>query len=598
MTARRRSPRAAVTTLAAVVMALATAQAAADPDPADGPDADAHITLVPDPAVLAPEAHESSIRIVLSGPGPALAAPPRLFVNVGHVDEPRRTGDRSFVTRFHAPEVHFPQIAIVAAEAAPATAVTPVRGAAVATKSLARGFSTVALRAAAQPSFRTEAGARVTVRVGGEEFGPVTAGDDGQARIPIVVSPGSPTAHVRAIDPRGRSSERDVDLKPPRFPQLLLLAPNTLPAGGTVELGLIGIAADGTPIDDRRLVLRSSYLRPHPLGPVDHVARYLVRVPPRIDAGPLRLTARLRADPAPDGDERDDLDLLEASLPLRPGPLARLTLAPHQSRLTVSGDDPWGQPVPIEGVEIYVNGQPAQLEHQGPDRAIVVFDTGLPSLGPPAARARRLGPGLVEIEAVLDGVYTRYQLPRGAITGAGATLALPAGTPSETIAITAAMGMVWPRGPGFGVEARADVDGRPDWLPRRLHLGAGVVYLGTRGSASDDLGQSAISIDQVLLLGRAGGRLAVGRRIECALSVGAGIAYSQVRNQVYRLRLTDRQAGPAAELGVEAGAALGRGAIILAARYLRVPLDTLSRGDVIRGTGGGLVFDLGYRLRF
>jgi hypothetical protein len=598
MTASRRSPRAAATALATVVMALATARAAADPDPADGPDADAHITLVPDPAVLAPGAHESSIQIVLSGPGPAVAAAPRLFVNVGHVEEPRRTGDRSFVTRFHAPEVHFPQIAIIAAEAG--TAVTPVKDAALATKSLARGFSTVALRAAAQPSFRTEAGARVTVRVGGEEFGPVIAGDDGQARIPIVVSPGAPIAHVRAIDQRGRISERDVDLKPPRFPQLLLLAPITLPAGGTVELGLIGIAADGTPIDDRRLVLRSSYLRPHPLGPVDHVARYLVRVPPRIEAGPLRLTARLRADPAPDGEERDDLDLLEASLPLRPGPLARLTLAPHQSRLTVSGDDPWGQPVPIEGVEIYVNGQPAQLEPQGPERAIVVFDPGLPSSpgSPRAARASRLGPGPVEIEAVLEGVYARYQLPRGAITGAGATLALPAGPPSETIAITAAMGMLWPRGPGFGVEARADLDGRPDWLPRRLHLGAGVVYLGSRGSASDDLGQSAISIDQVLLLGRAGGRMAVGRRIECALSVGAGIAYSQVRNQVYRLRLTDRQAGPAAELGVEAGAALGRGAIVLASRYLRVPLDTLSRGDVIRGTGGGLVFDLGYRLRF
>src|SRR5205085_10435183 len=101
----------------------------------------------------------------------------------------------------------------------------------------------------------------------------------------------------RAVDPRGRISERDVDLKPPRFPQLLLLAPVTLPAGGTVELGLIGISADGRPIDDSRLVLRSSYLRPHPLGPTDHVARYLVRVPPRLEAGPLRLTARLRADP-------------------------------------------------------------------------------------------------------------------------------------------------------------------------------------------------------------------------------------------------------------------------------------------------------------
>jgi hypothetical protein len=564
--------------LVVAVLALVPAAAAADPD------AEPHITLVSEPAVLAPDAREASIRIVISGPGPAVAPPPRLFVTIGSVEDPHRTGDRSFVTRFHAPDVHFPQVAIIAAEALASNRATG------ATRSPARGFSTVALHARAQPSFRTEAGARVTVRVGGTEFGPITADADGQARIAIVVAPGSSTAHVRAVDARGRISERDVDLKPPRFPQLLLLAPDVLPAGGTVEIGLVGIAADGTPIDDARLVLRSSYLRPHPLGPTDHVARYLLRVPPQVQAGPLRLTARLRADPAPDGEERDDLALLEASVPLRPGPLARLTLAPRQSRLTVSGDDPWGQAVPIEGVEIYVDGQPAHLEHQGSDLGIVVFD---PS---PAARTRRPGP--VEVEAVLDGVYARYQLPRAAMAGVDATVPAPAASPATSLAITAAVGMLWARGVSHGFEARADLDGRPGWLPSPLCLGTALAYLGTRGSAGDDLGQSAISIDHALLLGRVGGRLALARRFEAALSAGAGIAYSQIRNQVYRLRLTDRQIGPAAEMAGEGRAAVGPGAVVLAVRYLRVPLDTLSSRDVIEGGGGGLVFDLGYRLRF
>jgi hypothetical protein len=605
---RGRRMGAIITTLPAMTLVLFgfAAAATATPPLPTAPDAPSD---APGPAALDPDAAEphlrvtpaadiltegtlaeTTIRIAFTGRGPAIADPPRMIVSLGRIDEPRRTGDRTFEAHYRAPELHFPAFAIIAAEQAVASEPRPAGAtrSASGSRAFVRGFATVALRAPAQPSFRTEPGARVTVQVGGEAFGPVVADHDGQARIAIVVAPGVDHARVRAVSPRGQVTSRDVDLKPPHFPHLLLMAPTVLPVGGVVELGLIGIAGDGTPIDDNHLVLRSSYLRPHPLGPKDHVARYLVRVPSRLEGGPLQLTARLRADPAPDGEDRDDLDTLTTSVPVGPGPLARLIFAARQTRLMVSGDDEWGHPVPIPGVEIYVNGQPARLEQDGSDRAIVMFDPRRP-----------IGDGPVEVEAVLDGIYARYHLPRAALASSAPERATSA--PPEAIGMGVAIGVLNRRQPGYGLEARFDLDSAlpaAAQLPSCLRPGLAVGYLGTRATASDALGQSAIAIDQVALLGRLRWQWHVGGRVEAALVGGAGVAYTRVRNQIYRLHLVDRQIGPAAELGGEALARLGPGSPAIGLRYLYVPIDELGSGDVLHGARGGLVFDLGYRVGF
>ena len=544
----------------APIPASAAAPASSDLDPA--------LAVVPSETSLTQgQSAETLVRIVLSGPGPAVVAPPRLFVSTGRIEEARREGDRSFVALYHAPEIRFPEVAIVAAEVQ---------------RPLVRGFATIALRAPARPTFRTLPGARVTVRVGRDEFGPVTADSAGQAQIPIVVSPGVATAHVRSLGAKGQVTEREVALKPPRFQQLLLLAPSALPAGLVVELGLVGIAADGSPIDDSRLVLRSSYLRPHPLGSRAHVARYLVRVPPRIESGPLQLVARLRGEET-EGEEPDDLSVLPTSLPLCPGPLARLTLAPRRSRLTVSGGDLWGHPVAIDNVEIYVNGRPAHLDRQGSEPAVVMFDPAHP-----------LVRGPVEVEAVLDGIYTSYHLGFE-----------PAERPSqkavparESFGVGAAIGPLWASGPGYGLAARIDVEAPSSYLPAPLRVGLGVGYLGTRASAGDDLGRSHVAIDQVLLLARLRWQWRVDAGFEPALAAGVGMAYTQVRNEVYQLRLVDRQAGAAAEVAAEVAGPAGPGSLALGLRYLRAPVGTLPSGDMLEGGGGGLVFDLGYRVRF
>jgi hypothetical protein len=565
--------------LLALGLLAQTAEGTNPPATAPASRDDPHVVVIPATSTLTQgESATTVVRIEITGPGPKVAAPPRLLATLGQVDEPQRTGDRTFAAQYHAPAFEFPQVAIIAAEQAEPTA---------------RGFATVALRAHARPVFRTQPGARVTARVGGEEFGPVTADASGQAQIPLVVPPGVATAHVRASTRTGHVTERDIDLKPPRFPLLLLLAPAALPAGAVVELGVVGIAADGSPIDDKRLVMRSSYLRPHPLGARDHVARYLVRVPPRIDAGPLHIVVRLRGIDGAGraGEEPEDLDLLELDLPLRAGPLATLTLAPQQARLTVSGHDLWGHPVPVEGAEVYVNGQPARLDHQGVSPAVVLDVTHPLPAGP------------VEVEAVLDGVYTRYQLGPRALDAPEAhptratvrVSAVP--IPRESISITAAVGLLWAIGPGSGVEGRVDLDVPSSYFPRGLRAGVGLGYLGTRANANDDIGQSHVALDQLLTLLRLRYQWQLGARLEVSLAGGAGMAYTDARNEVDRLRLGDRQLGSAAEIAAEAAGPAGPGALALCWRYLRVPVGRLPSGDVIEG-GGGLVFDVGYRLRF
>ena len=385
---------------------------------------------------------------------------------------------------------------------------------------------------------------------------------------------------------------------------MLLLAPAALPAGAVVEIGLVAIGNDGQPLDEGRVVLRSSYLRPHPLGVKDHIARYLVRVPPQLDAGPLRLYARLRqpdeqaaATDAPTApDDKAAPDLLEATLPLCAGPLAKLTLAaPQPSRLHITGGDLWGHRVPVEKVEVFVNGRPARMTAAGSDQATLVLEN-VPSRGK-----------TVEIEAVLDGVYARYALPgAGDSTRAGAS-AEPAADARTTAAPSArargsslamALGVPWVQGPGYGWAAHVDADtGLAAW-PASWRTGLGLGYLGTRTGANDDIGQSRIALDHFVLLARLRWQRQLSARIVGSLAGGAGLAYTNVRSEAENTRLADWRLGPAAEFGAEAAGPAGPGALALGLRYLYVPVGTLPGGNVMDGGGGGLVFDLGYRLRF
>jgi hypothetical protein len=554
--------------LVLVGLALAVRASANEPEKWNNldPPAAAAVSLRAEPATLVlGQSDEADVTISITGPGPAVAAPPRIFVNIGTIDPVRRVGDRAFVTRFRAPTGRFPKAALIGAETA---------------DSQARGFVILPIAAPAEPAFRTEAGGKVTVLVGEARFGPVVASSSGEARVPIVVPPGVATATVELESAQGKRTVRDLDLRPPHFPLLLLFVPESVPAGGIIDVAVVGIDPRGRVVEDHRLVLRSSFLRPHPLGTENQITRYLVRVPPRLDAGPLRLIARLRRDD--DLDDEEDLDVLEAALSIEPGPLAKLSLLRKQSRLVVRGDDLWGHEVPVENAEIFINGRPARLDRVGPDNPAVVFE---PGAAPPAG-------GPIEVEAVLDGVYARYHIP--AASGAPPVKDEPA----ARVFLTPAIGMLRAPGAGYGLTARVQAEAASPVLPAPVQVGVVLGYLGARGHAGDTLGESRVSLDQLLLLARARWCWWRGRLTEAALAAGAGLAYTRVRSRVFGLRLTDHQAGPAAELAAEGALLTGPGALTLGLRYVHAPVGTLPSGDEIDAGGGNLAFDVGYRVRF
>jgi hypothetical protein len=542
-----------------------------EPHDSEAPPTNPTITLSPEQTVFAAPGGETLVRIEVTGA--AVASLPRVSSTAGHIDDLKRVGAHSFEARFYAGEVRFPQAAIIGAETE---------------EPRARGFTTVALCAPAHPAFRTKPGGKVSVLVGGRQFGPITAGPEGELRVPIVVPPGISTARARVADPSGLVSERQIDLHPPAFPRLLLLAPPGLPAGGSVEVGLVGIEADGQPVDESRLVLRSSYLRPHPLGARDHVARYLVRVPPQLDAGPLRLTAFLRPATgrglAEGSEDRDDVDTLAVYLPVNPGPLARLALTPRRSRLVLEGADLWGHPVSVDGVEIFVDGRPARLERTSDGDAVVTRSS-----------AAGLHAGPVEVEAMLRGIYARYRLQPGDSQG---EVAAPAPRTRHHGTLLAALGALLPRGPGYGIAAHLDAESTRAPLPPAWRPGVGVGYLGMRTEAGDGVDQSSFTLDELFLLARMRWRRQLRAGIEVGAAAGLGVAFAHLRTHVGSVPLAGNDVGPAFELAAEVAWPVGPGALALGARYLRVPLGAMPGGDTVDGFGGGLVFDLGYRVGF
>ncbi len=509
------------------------------------------------------ETSEVRVSVTRSGAEGRIEAP-RLSTNVGRVSPPRRTGERSFELTWTAPDTRFPQYAIIAAAW---------------DEPVARNYAVVKLAAAVSPAFRTGPGDEVTVDVGTRRFGPAQASPTGEVRVPLVLPPGVATVRVRATDRRGKVTERNVDLRPPPFGRFLLIAPAALPAGTPTEVALVVLDDDGSPADEARVILRSSYLRPHPLGRRQGFGRYLVRAPARIEHGPVRLTARLRPPPTGDteDDDRDDVDKLEVSLPLRPGPLARLEFVEQAGRLTVRGDDLFGHALPVDDVEIFVDGKAAQVDRQGAGPTVLVA----PAI--PEDRASNA------IEAVKDGVYAHHRLPRPR---------RPARPPRPETTLVAAVGLGWVAGPGFGASARAEIDASSLMLPPSLRLGLAAGYLGTRLPTNDELGRARIALDRGWFLARGRWRHELTPRIDVAAAAGAGLAYTRLASQLYGLALVVHQAGLAGELAAEASLRqVGPGALTMSGRILHIPLRRTEAADV-KGGETALVFDAGYRVRF
>jgi hypothetical protein len=104
-------------------------------------------------------------------------------------------------------------------------------------------FAAIPLRARALVPATTEPGTRVTLSLGGEEFGPIEADANGHVEVKVTVPPGVQRATVRAIAPGGTPTSREVDLGVPPPNRLAMGAVATGPAAGRVEVFYVGARA-------------------------------------------------------------------------------------------------------------------------------------------------------------------------------------------------------------------------------------------------------------------------------------------------------------------------------------------------------------------
>lgn len=493
-----------------------------------------------------------------------LPQPPRLFASVGRVESLHGEG-RSFTARYSLPESRFPQVVLLAAEL-PGSA--------------CRTLSTLPLRAPATPAFRTDPGASVTVRVGDRDFGPAIADERGQVRVAVVVPPGIRSATARSTNSAGRVTEQPLDLAPPPFTRLLILAPPSLQAGAIQEVAVAGIDDRGELLPPERLALGSSHARPHPLGGAPGLGRFLIRAPASLDERQLRLTAGVRGEPDTE---------LEATLPLRPGPVTTLAIRPLRSRLPaaahqitdvfVIGRDAHGNAAPADAVAVYVNGRRADTRSLGDGRVAAQVS---------AHEARA---GHVEVEAVLSPAYSRERVPVLPERRSGFV------ADDDAASLTPRLGVTVGRGGRPGVSLGVEVSAPVPVGPRPLRAGLGLEYLGSRFDASRQGGAARVALDQSILLASLGWRLLPRSWLELLPTAGVGASLLRTRTEDLGYALSGWNLVPALQLGLAVATPTRGGVVALGGRYLVVHPGTMSSGDTFSGNAAGLVLELGYRVR-
>jgi hypothetical protein len=290
------------------------------------------------------------VAVDVAGADAAAFTPVRALATVGLMELPRATGTPGhFVGRYFLPAERYPQVALLVVE---------VGG----TGRRLHASTAIVLEGSTVVPFHTGPGASVTMRVGEQSFGPVSADRQGHAEIPIRVPPGINIGVARASDRNG-TRETQVDLQLPPFPRVVLLAPAVVEAGAFAEVGVLALAPDGAPAAAATLSLTASSGVVHSLGAgVPGEARFLFEAPRRLEGGAVALTASVG------GTGRAPLARIDAAVPLRAGPPARIavTATTHTvvvgsgggALLTFVARDAFGNPTSTSGLVASIDGEP------------------------------------------------------------------------------------------------------------------------------------------------------------------------------------------------------------------------------------------------
>jgi hypothetical protein len=144
---------------------------------------------------------------------PIADAKVKLTTSVGSFSSVKSLKEGRFEATYFPPARHLPQIAIILVE---------VEG----REMHEHAWLTLPLQARADLRIETKPRARLTVDVGNQRLGPITADHLGHASVKALIPPCVDAALVRATDPAGNVSEKPLDLKAMPFPHAMIFVPS------------------------------------------------------------------------------------------------------------------------------------------------------------------------------------------------------------------------------------------------------------------------------------------------------------------------------------------------------------------------------------
>src|SRR5207249_3707987 len=182
---------------------------------------------------------------------------------------------------------------------------------------------------------RSKPGSKVEASVAGRMVGPITAGDDGNVRLPMVVPPGVRETTLRITDKLGNTSEKPLDLEPPPYSRLRLAArADAASPSSPLEVEIFVVKPDGTPDDEAKVALSASEgeTRMHRrIGPGIYLAEF---TPSEGQSGSTKLEAKANAQ----------LATLDVTVrPEAPGSRRSVSGAASRSCASWTSTPPWRQ---------------------------------------------------------------------------------------------------------------------------------------------------------------------------------------------------------------------------------------------------------------
>lgn len=169
--------------------------------------------------------------------------------SAGSVDNLVPLGGGQFSALYTAPNVQYPHLALLTV---------------VDRRDPSRAYAGIAVPLVGRADFPVvdlTPNARVILKVGGREFGPLTADANGRARVPIVVPPGATTATRVQIAPDGKVTEDTLNLQIPEARRIALFpAVAAIPSDGRLQVPVraMVVTAEGKPDEAASVVFSTT----------------------------------------------------------------------------------------------------------------------------------------------------------------------------------------------------------------------------------------------------------------------------------------------------------------------------------------------------